>query len=112
VYPDHQKERVTADIVGAVTLSIHSWVVRTPQRLIVIDTATGNGRDRGGNPLFHNLQTGYARRLAAAGVDRYAVDTVLLTHLHTDHDHEQRLKSGVTADYQFGSKTAEISAVL
>lgn len=85
LFSDHQEELTTTDLPNAVEVSIHSWIVRTPQRLIVVDTATGNHRDRGGNPLFHNLQTGYAERLAAVGVDRHAVDTVLLTHLHTDH---------------------------
>lgn len=85
LFPDHQDELATIDLPNTIAVSIHRWVVRTPQRLIVVDTATGNHRDRDGNPLFHNLQTQYAKRLAAAGVDRRAVDTVLMTHLHTDH---------------------------
>ncbi|NRB55990.1 MAG: MBL fold metallo-hydrolase [Salinicola sp.] len=86
LFPDHQDELAAAtDVPHTAAVSIHSWIVRTPRRLIVIDTATGNDRDRGGNPLFDNLQTQYAERLSAAGVDRHAVDTVLLTHLHTDH---------------------------
>ncbi|ARS52800.1 MBL fold metallo-hydrolase [Kushneria konosiri] len=85
LFPEHRSELNAADIPDMVAISIHSWVVRTPTRLIIIDTATGNHRDRGGHPLFHNLQTPYAERLTEAGVDRHAVDTVLLTHLHTDH---------------------------
>lgn len=49
-----------------IALSIHSWVVQTPHDLIVIDTATGNGRERGGNPLYHQLNTPYLENLRAA----------------------------------------------
>ncbi len=38
-----------------------------PYDLIVIDTATGNGRERGGNPLYHQLNTPYLENLRAAG---------------------------------------------
>ncbi|WP_368761320.1 MBL fold metallo-hydrolase, partial [Klebsiella quasipneumoniae] len=68
-----------------IALSIHSWVVQTPHDLIVIDTATGNGRERGGNPLYHQLNTPYLENLRAAGVNPEDVTLVLLTHLHTDH---------------------------
>ncbi|MGB7757063.1 MAG: MBL fold metallo-hydrolase [Salinisphaera sp.] len=85
LFPDHVDEIGHNRLEGEVELSIHSWVVRTAQHLIVIDTATGNGRDRGGNAFFHNLQTDYPARLAAAGVGPEAVDFVLLTHLHIDH---------------------------
>ncbi|NRH22480.1 MBL fold metallo-hydrolase [Pantoea stewartii] len=68
-----------------ITLSVHSWVVRTPDNLIVIDTGSGNGRERAGSPLSHQLNTPYAQRLRDAGVDPDAVDIVLITHLHGDH---------------------------
>ncbi|NYT44794.1 MBL fold metallo-hydrolase [Alcaligenaceae bacterium] len=70
---------------GGITLSIHSWVIRMSNRLIVIDTGIGNDRDRDGNPLFDHLHTDFDKRLAAVGVDRKDVDTVLMTHLHIDH---------------------------
>ncbi|WP_423822818.1 hypothetical protein V5738_02445 [Salinisphaera sp. SPP-AMP-43] len=37
-------------------------------------------KDRGGNPLFHDLNTDYPARLAAA-----AVELVSMAHLHTDY---------------------------
>lgn len=115
LFPDHQGELATADVPDELAVSIHSWIVQTPQRLIVIDTATGNDRDRGGNPLFHELQTDYAERLAAAGVDRHAVDSVLLTHLHTDHvgwntywDGEHWLPMFPNARYVFSAAELEL----
>ncbi|HIB5420783.1 TPA: MBL fold metallo-hydrolase, partial [Klebsiella pneumoniae] len=76
---------VAEAVIQPIALSIHSWVVQTPYDLIVIDTATGNGRERGGNPLYHQLNTPYLENLRAAGVNPEDVTLVLLTHLHTDH---------------------------
>lgn len=85
LFPDHHTELVAAGVQGSLPLSIHSWIIRMPGRLIMIDTGVGNDRDRDGNPLFDHLHTDFAERLAAAGVEREAVDTVVMTHLHNDH---------------------------
>ncbi|MGB3634019.1 MAG: MBL fold metallo-hydrolase [Rubrobacteraceae bacterium] len=66
-------------------LSFHSWLVRTKDHTILVDTAAGNDKERPQNPLFHHLQTPYLERLANAGVRPEDVDYVLLTHLHVDH---------------------------
>jgi glyoxylase-like metal-dependent hydrolase (beta-lactamase superfamily II) len=65
-------------------LSIHTFVIRTPQHTILIDTCIGNDRQRN-VPLWTNMQTDYLKRLAAAGVNPEAVDYVFCTHLHVDH---------------------------
>ncbi len=70
---------------GLLRQSIHSWLVRTPSSIVLIDTATGNDKDRPGAPLFDHLNEPYLERLAAAGVYPEQVDLVLLTHLHADH---------------------------
>lgn len=85
LFPDHQEELPDAGLPEKLALSIHSWIIRMPNRLIVVDTGIGNDRDRDGNPLFDHLRTDFAERLSAAGVDRQQVDTVLMTHLHIDH---------------------------
>ncbi|MEJ8573011.1 MBL fold metallo-hydrolase [Microbaculum marinum] len=64
---------------------IHAWILRTPDKTIVIDTAGGDDKDRPLSPRFHMKKTGFDTRLAAAGVDPEDVDLVLLTHLHVDH---------------------------
>ncbi|PIJ50329.1 MBL fold metallo-hydrolase [Erwinia sp. OLTSP20] len=66
-------------------LSVHSWVVKTPDALIVIDTASGNQRERPASPMFHQLNTDYAQRLNNILGDRRQVNWVLMTHLHGDH---------------------------
>lgn len=65
--------------------SIHTWVVKTERHTILIDTASGNDKERPLNTLFHHLNTPYLDRLKAAGVQPEDVDFVLITHLHVDH---------------------------
>ncbi len=69
----------------ALVLSVHTWVVRTPRHLILIDTGSGNDKERPTNPLFHRQNLPYLERLDQAGVDPEAVDFVFNTHLHVDH---------------------------
>lgn len=66
-------------------LSIHTWVVRMPGKTILIDTGSGNDKERPRNPSFHHASTPYLERLAAAGVKPEEVDYVINTHLHVDH---------------------------
>jgi glyoxylase-like metal-dependent hydrolase (beta-lactamase superfamily II) len=69
----------------ALVLSVHTWVVRTPRHLILIDTGGGNDKERPTNPLFHRKSLPYLQRLEQVGVDPEAVDFVFNTHLHVDH---------------------------
>jgi len=81
---------------GYLLQSIHTLVVRTPGRLMLVDTGVGNGKDRaGGIPAFNQLDTDFLERLRDAGVDPAEVDTVLCTHMHTDHvGWDTRLEDG------------------
>ena len=65
--------------------SIHSWVIRTERHTVLVDCCAGNHKERPWNPRFHQLDTPYLARLAAAGVAPADVDFVLCTHLHSDH---------------------------
>lgn len=69
---------------GFVT-SVHSWLVKTPEQTILIDTGCGNGKDRPLSARFANLNTPYLDRLKAAGATPADIDLVILTHLHIDH---------------------------
>src|ERR1700733_6233699 len=53
----------------ALVLSVHTWVVRTPRHLILIDTGGGNDKERPTNPLFHRKSLPYLQRLEQVGVD-------------------------------------------
>ena len=64
---------------------IQTWVVRMPQRTILIDTGVGNGKIRHESALWHQRQGTWLEDLAAAGVTPQQVDTVVCTHLHVDH---------------------------
>jgi glyoxylase-like metal-dependent hydrolase (beta-lactamase superfamily II) len=68
-----------------VIMSVHSWLIRTPQHTILVDTCCGNGKNRPGSPHFHQLNEPYLDRLRSVGVEPEEVDYVLCTHLHVDH---------------------------
>src|SRR5262244_3854214 len=64
---------------------IQTFVVRTPEHTVLIDTCVGNDKDRDGSPLWHMRRGSYLDDLAAAGVEPDDVDYVVCTHLHVDH---------------------------
>ncbi len=70
---------------GTVVQSIHSWLVRTPTHVVLVDMGTGNGKDLPDAPMLNHLDTPFLQRLAAAGVRPQDVDLVLMTHVHADH---------------------------
>ncbi|WP_110657226.1 MBL fold metallo-hydrolase [Salinicola halimionae] len=75
--------------------SIHAWLVETPEHTVLIDTATGNDKERPTAPLFHQLDEPFLERLQAIGFAPENVDLVLHTHLHADHvGWNTRLKNG------------------
>jgi glyoxylase-like metal-dependent hydrolase (beta-lactamase superfamily II) len=70
---------------GKLVISIHSFVVRTRRRTILVDACSGNDKERPSRPLFHRQQRPWLERLALAGFRPEEIDTVLCTHLHIDH---------------------------
>jgi hypothetical protein len=56
---------------------IHSWVLKTPDKTIVIDTSGGNDKDRPLSPRFHMLSLPFLDRLKAVGVEPDKVDMVI-----------------------------------
>lgn len=82
LYPDQPLDSLSPENIS---LSVHSWIVRTPGATLVIDTASGNGRERPGSLLSHQLDTPYEHRFRETGIDPDEVDFVLITHLHGDH---------------------------
>ena len=73
------------DAEGRLRQSVHTFVVKTPDLTVLVDTCIGNDKDRGGRRPFHMLRTAFLEELRAAGVDPDAVDVVICTHLHVDH---------------------------
>lgn len=68
-----------------VTLSMNIWIIRLGEKVLMVDTGVGNTKERLFNAVFHRLNTPFLKRLEALGVRPEDVDTVLFTHLHTDH---------------------------
>ena len=94
---------------GRLKMSIHSLVVETPSRRILVDTGLGNDKEGRGVPTWNNRQTPFLEMMTAAGFPPDSIDTVLCTHLHVDHvGWNTRLAGGewvptfVKARYLFG----------
>jgi glyoxylase-like metal-dependent hydrolase (beta-lactamase superfamily II) len=69
---------------GRVVLRVHALVVESGSRRVVIDTCVGNDKERDVEFMDH-LHTPFLDDLAAAGFARETIDTVVCTHLHSDH---------------------------
>ena len=90
--PDDMVTNVPKDVVGAALVAHHiepgmyvtpynPIVVNTGQKLVVIDTGTGEASlsaSKGTNGQF-------LANLASAGIDAKAVDAVIISHYHGDH---------------------------
>lgn len=57
---------------GRLKMSIHSLVVETPSRRIVVDTGLGNDKQGRGVPVWNNRDTPFLEIMAAAGFPRTA----------------------------------------
>ena len=73
------------EAIGDLGSRIQTFVVRTPEHTVLIDTGVGNDKDREGSALWDKRRGSYLEDLAAAGVEPDAVDYVVCTHLHVDH---------------------------
>jgi glyoxylase-like metal-dependent hydrolase (beta-lactamase superfamily II) len=70
---------------GRLKMSIHSLVVETPSRRIVVDTGLGNDKKGRRVPTWNNRQEPFLEIMTAAGFAPDSIDTVFCTHLHVDH---------------------------
>jgi glyoxylase-like metal-dependent hydrolase (beta-lactamase superfamily II) len=75
-----------ADENGRLRLSIHALVIEAPGgRRILVDTCLGNDKQGRRIPHWNGRQGRFLQDLAEAGFPPESIDTVLCTHLHTDH---------------------------
>ncbi len=72
-------------LAGRLLLSVHTWLVRDRNRVILVDTGVGNDKPRPFTPYFSGLRTPFLEQLAIQGIRPDQVDFVLMTHLHVDH---------------------------
>jgi glyoxylase-like metal-dependent hydrolase (beta-lactamase superfamily II) len=74
-----------ADEDGRLKMSIHSLLVETPRRRIIVDTGLGNDKQGRTVPTWNNRKDLFLGTLIHAGFPPDSIDTVLCTHLHVDH---------------------------
>jgi glyoxylase-like metal-dependent hydrolase (beta-lactamase superfamily II) len=74
-----------ADENGRLRMSIHSFIVETPDRRIVVDTCLGNDKQGRRIPHWNDRDGPFLADLTTAGFPPESIDTVLCTHLHVDH---------------------------
>jgi glyoxylase-like metal-dependent hydrolase (beta-lactamase superfamily II) len=65
-------------------IAIQSFLIRRGGLTILVDTCSGNDKDRK-RPFFDHREWPWLERLRAAGVAPEEVDVVLCSHLHVDH---------------------------
>ena len=74
-----------ADEAGQLRMSIHSFIVETPDQRIIVDTCLGNDKQNRRIPHWNDRDGPFLADLTAAGFPPESIDTVLCTHLHVDH---------------------------
>lgn len=72
------------DQAGAFRLSIHSLLIESEGRRIVVDTCVGNHKVRPGFKDWNDLRLPFLTDFEKA-FSRESIDTVVCTHLHLDH---------------------------
>jgi len=68
------------DAVG----SVHALVLEVAARRMIVDTCIGNDKERR-IPSWHRRQGPFLTQLTEVGYPPESFDTVICTHLHTDH---------------------------
>jgi glyoxylase-like metal-dependent hydrolase (beta-lactamase superfamily II) len=69
---------------GHLAMSVHSLLVDSGGRRIIVDTCIGNDKVRS-IPHFDHLSTDFLEKIRRAGWAPETVDAVICTHLHVDH---------------------------
>jgi glyoxylase-like metal-dependent hydrolase (beta-lactamase superfamily II) len=70
---------------GRLVFAFHSTIIKTARATILVDTCSGNDKERPHKLRYHRKSWPYLANLAAAGFAPEDIDYVLCTHLHADH---------------------------
>lgn len=74
-----------ADERGELKALVQSFLIRSNDKNILIDTCNGNGKDRPNVPSWGNLNTTYLEKFNSVEIKPEQIDFVACTHLHFDH---------------------------
>jgi glyoxylase-like metal-dependent hydrolase (beta-lactamase superfamily II) len=77
--------RILDPKTGRLFFTFHSVIIRTKRHLILVDTCSGNNKDRPHKKRYHQNEWPYLENLSKAGFRPEEIDFVLCTHLHADH---------------------------
>ena len=73
------------DNEGNLFANVQSFLIKTANANILIDTCNGNEKFRESIPEWGNLKTDYLDRIKEIGINETDIDLVICTHLHFDH---------------------------
>ncbi len=73
------------DNTGKIKLSVHTLIIESQGKRILVDTCIGNDKERKAFPQWDHLHLPFLQALESAGCPRQSVDRVICTHLHVDH---------------------------
>ena len=73
-----------ADEAGRLRMSVHTLLIESRGKRIIVDTCIGNDKVRP-NPVWDKQQLPFLHDLHESGCPRESVDHVVCTHLHVDH---------------------------
>lgn len=74
-----------ADKNGKLRALVQSFLIKSENKNILVDTCNGNDKKRIDVPEWGNLQTDFLKKLRNLGVSKEEIDVVACTHLHFDH---------------------------
>ena len=73
-------------VTGRLVLCVQSFVIKTPQQNILIDSCVGNHKPRPARPFWNMMNSDrFEKNLGAIGLTVNDIDYVMCTHLHVDH---------------------------
>jgi glyoxylase-like metal-dependent hydrolase (beta-lactamase superfamily II) len=72
------------DDAGLLRMSIHTFVIESQGKRIIVDTCIGNDKERT-IPAWSHARWPFLEDLEQAGYPRASVNVVVCTHLHVDH---------------------------
>jgi len=70
---------------GLIFFAFHSTIIKTANATILVDTCSGNDKERPHKLRYHRKSWPYLANLGAAGFAPEEINYVLCTHLHADH---------------------------